>query len=175
MEDKHNASPRNCSLRVDDFLYRKPTAYYRRTSKWRGTIRPAKPEAVYEYQTSTNQNTLYLTLGGVTITCDLISEETAPISDAEQEQLEAWGASEEGNLVRDASVAIIQEGTPQSPSQLLLNYYAIALLVDSIPATASGPRLDSSQKNALHHAASKLRPPDKPTSAPCTDPKSLHS
>ena len=126
-------------------------------------------QAVYEYQTSGSQNTLYLTLGGVTLTCNLLTEEAAPISEAEQQQLEVWGASEDANMVRDASLAIIEEGPQQSPSQLLLNYYAIALFVDGVPITASGPRLDGSRKNSLHHAVSKLRTPVEAVSAPCSD------
>jgi hypothetical protein len=126
-------------------------------------------QAVYEYQTSGSQNTLYLTLGGVTLTCNLSTEEAAPISEAEQQQLEVWGASEDASLVRDTSVAIIDEGPQQSPSQLLLNYYAIALLVDTVPVTASGPRLDNSRKSSLHHAASKLSTPIEPVSARCSE------
>jgi hypothetical protein len=123
--------------------------------------------ASYEYQASANLNNLYVTVGGVTLTFDLTTEEAAPISDAEQQQLDAWGASEDANTVRDTSIAIIDEGAQQSPSQLLLNYYAIALFVDTVPVTASGPRLDNSRKSSLHHAASKLRTPVEPVSASC--------
>ena len=55
------------------------------------------------------------------------------------------------------------------PSQLLMNYYAIALLLDSIPSTASGPRVDNSSKTALHHVASKLRTPVGPASSNCPE------
>lgn len=126
-------------------------------------------QAVYEYQTSGSQNTLYLTLGEVTLTCNLLTGEAAPISEAEQQQLEVWGASDDANIVRDASLAIIEEGTQQSPSQLLLNYYAIALFVDGVPITASGPRLDGLRKNSLHHAVSKLRTPVEAVSTSCSE------
>lgn len=125
--------------------------------------------ASYEYQASTNQNTLSITVSGVTLTFDLNTEEAAPLSDADQEQLQAWGASEDANIVRDTSIAIIDEGSQQSPSQLLLNYYAIALFVDTTPATASGPRPDSSPKSSLHHAVSKLSTPIEPVSARCSE------
>jgi len=126
-------------------------------------------QAVYEYQASGSQNTLYLTLGGVTVTCNLVTEEAAPVSEAEQQQLETWGASEDADMVRGASLAIIEEGPQQSPSQLLLNYYAIALYVDGVGITASGPRLDGSRKNSLHHAVSKMRSPLQPVSTSCSE------
>ncbi len=126
-------------------------------------------EAAYEYDSSASQNTLSITLGGVTLNCDLATEEAAPLSDAEQAQLEAWGTSDDANMVRDASLVIIDEGPQQTPSQLLLNYYAIALFVDTIPATASGPRLDSPRKNSLHHAVSSFSAPANAVSAPCPE------
>jgi hypothetical protein len=138
---------------------------YSGMSRGDGTI---VAEAVYEYQPSASQNTLSLVLGGVTLTCDLSTEETSALSEAEQSQLEAWGAGEDANMVRDALLAIIEDGPQQSPSQLLLNYYAIALYVDAMPITVSGPRLDDSRKSSLHHAVSQLRTPPQTVSDSCS-------
>ncbi len=126
-------------------------------------------EAVYQYEQSANQNVLSFTIGGVTITLDLNTQEALPISDDDQQRLEAWGASEDATLVRDTSVAIIDQGA-QQPFEVVQNYYAIAILLDTIPGTAMGPRMNSPAKSALHHAISKLNAPSNTLSKPCSEP-----
>jgi len=70
-------------------------------------------EAVYEYQSAYNQNNLYLTVGGVTLTFNVATEEVAPISDSDEAQLDSWGSSDDASIVRDTCVAIIEDGPNQ--------------------------------------------------------------
>jgi hypothetical protein len=126
-------------------------------------------EAVYQYEQSANQNVLYFTIGGVTITFDLNTQEALPISDDDQQRLEAWGASEDATLVRDTSVAIIDQGA-QQPFEVVQNYYAIGILLDTISGTARGPRLNTSERSALRHAVSRLTAADDPIAKPCSQP-----
>ena len=80
---------------------------------------------------------MYITLGGVTLTFDLNTQEAVPISDSDQQRLDAWAASEDATLVEDTSVAIINDGSQQANSEVLLNYYAVAMLVDNVPPSES--------------------------------------
>jgi hypothetical protein len=116
-------------------------------------------EAVYEYQQPTNRSILYITLGGVALTFDLNTEEVGPLTDADEAHLNAWLASEDGHLVQDTSVAIINNGPEQTEPELLLNFYAIAMLVDTNPPAESASRsLDKKKSSRAHHASFKPAP-----------------
>ncbi|HLL73852.1 MAG TPA: hypothetical protein VK421_01035 [Pyrinomonadaceae bacterium] len=88
-------------------------------------------QAAYEYEEAANRSVLYITIGGVTLAFDLNTQEPSPISDADQERLNAWAQSEDAALVDQTSVAIIEQGGQQASTELLLNYYAVAMFVDS--------------------------------------------
>jgi hypothetical protein len=119
-------------------------------------------EAVYEYEQPTNRSMLYITLGGVTLNFDLNTQQAGELSDADQQRLDAWAASEDASLVEDTSVALINNGSQQSNSEVLLNYYAVAMFVDNIPPPpeTAAARINAPRKTrtALHHAVRNLIP-----------------
>ncbi|HEY9283011.1 MAG TPA: hypothetical protein VIP46_06120 [Pyrinomonadaceae bacterium] len=87
-------------------------------------------QALYEFESAANRSVLQVTIGGVTIAFDFNTGQTSPTSDADQERLSAWAQSEDAPLVDQASVEIIRQGGQQAATELLLNYYAIAMMVD---------------------------------------------
>jgi hypothetical protein len=102
-------------------------------------------QATYEYEDAADRSMLYVTLGGVTVALDLNTQEAVPVSDADQARLDQWAQSQDASLVDEASVAIIQQGAGQASPELLLNYYAIAMMIDpaqGVPTEegAAGPR-----------------------------------
>lgn len=94
-------------------------------------------QATYEYEDAANRSMLYITITGVTLTFNFNTEEVGPVTDVDSERLNAWLQSEDGRLVQDTSIAIIEQGSQQAESELLLNYYAVAMLIDSNPPSES--------------------------------------
>jgi hypothetical protein len=113
-------------------------------------------EAIYDYEKATGRNMLYITLGGVTLSFNLNTQEPGELSDADQQKLDAWATSQDATLVQDASASIITDGSQQADPEILLNYYGVAMLVDFTPPTASIPKKQIRGKNALHHAVGTL-------------------
>jgi len=93
------------------------------------------------------QDLLYITLGSVTLSFDLITEEVGPVSDSDLAWLEAWLVSQDGRTTQDASVALVQQGSQQPDNEALLTYYLVAVLLDSNPATQAARKIpDRMQK-----------------------------
>ena len=115
-------------------------------------------EAVYQYERSTGQNMLYLTLGGVTLTFNLDTQKAGPITDADQQKLDAWAASEDAALVEEASVAIINDAyqQPENTTEALLNYFVLGMFVDNMPPSESASITRKKDQAVLHHAVGRL-------------------
>jgi hypothetical protein len=111
-------------------------------------------EAVYNYQDATGNSILTITLGGVALTFDMKNEDAPEVSEADAQRLASWAATEDASLVQDTSIALIQYDGQEGYQDTLLNYYAVAMLVDFTPPTALGPRPSRALTHA-HHAVSK--------------------
>src|SRR5687768_15811406 len=111
-------------------------------------------EAVYNYEDATGNSILTITLGGVALTFDMKNEDAPEVSEADAQRLAAWAATEDASLVQDASIALIQYDGQEGYQDTLLNYYAVAMLVDFTAPTALGPR-PSRPLTRAHHAVSK--------------------
>jgi len=132
----------------------------------------------YEYEASTNRSVLYITISGVTLSFNLNTLEVGPVTDLDSERLNAWLEGEDGRLVQDASVAIIEQGSQQADAELLLNYYAVSMLVDTNPSSESTSRNSSGGGRAVRTtlagfgAASGSRAVGEPTET-CWSPDKL--
>ncbi|HBB90030.1 MAG TPA: hypothetical protein DC047_20695 [Blastocatellia bacterium] len=108
--------------------------------------------ATYEYQEAAQRSTLYITLGSVNLVFDLDTDEAGPITAVDEDRLNEWLTSEDGRLVRDTSIAIIQQADQQTYPELLLNYYAVAMLVDNDPPAESAIKIMKKTSMRAHHA-----------------------
>lgn len=111
-------------------------------------------EAVYNYNQPTGSSLLTITIGGVTLTFDLMTGEPGPFSDADAEKLNNWLMTNDGRLVQDASVAVIDSGYQQADPEYLQNYYAVAMLVDTNPSPEA--RSDRNGSDRLHTSLARL-------------------
>jgi hypothetical protein len=65
----------------------------------------------YQYDSAASQNIFNISLGGVSFSFDLnTQEQVSPVSDADVEQVQAWLNSSDGQLVRETGIALIQQG-----------------------------------------------------------------
>ncbi len=55
-------------------------------------------EATYELDRPYNGSQLHMTLGGVTVTFDLLSQDAYPLSDTDQARLQVWATSDEARI-----------------------------------------------------------------------------
>jgi len=69
--------------------YQPNADYYYSDSEMTKSDGTVMVEAVYEYEQPTSRSVLYITLGGVTLTFDLNTQEAVPISDSDQQRLDA--------------------------------------------------------------------------------------
>ena len=115
-------------------------------------------QTTYEYEETANRNMLYITIAGVTLTFNLNTGEEGPITDEEQARLNAWIESEDGRLVQDASDAILEQGQGQVEGELLLNYYAVTMMVDTIPPSESASKSNAKGKNSSRVARARSVP-----------------
>ena len=136
--------------------YQPDAEYYYSDSEMTNSDGTVMVEAVYNYEQSTAQNTLSITLGGVTLSYDLNNPDAWPVSDTDEQRVESWASTDDAALVEDTSTAIVSQGAQQADPHNLLNYYAVAMLVDFSPPTASGARVNK-RRDALHHAISSLQ------------------
>jgi hypothetical protein len=105
--------------------------------------------SVRELNRYAGQDMLYMTLGSVTLTFNLNTEEVGPVSDADLAWLNAWVVSADGLLVQDTSISLIQYGDTQTLAEPLLNYYFVAMAVDTNPPSESASKiLDKRGKTA---------------------------
>lgn len=111
--------------------------------------------AVRELDRPAGQDMLHMTLGGVTLTFNLNTEEVGPISDAELAWLNSCVMGGDGQMVQDTSISLIQYGDTQTMAEPLLNYYFVAMAVDTNPPMESASKiLDKRGKSArASHAA----------------------
>lgn len=124
--------------------------------------------ATYQFEEPTNRNVLYMTVGGVTITLDLNTLEMLPLTEVDQQRLEEWANTEEAALALDTLMAIVAQGWDQ-PIEVLLNYYALAVLFETGSDSSARMQPRGSRKVVLHHAVRKLKNPDQVMSRPCSD------
>lgn len=116
--------------------------------------------AVRELDRSVSQELLYITLSGVTLTFDLNAEGAlGPVSDADLEQLNAWVVSQDGRAVQDTSIALVQQGNQQAEKEPFLNYYFVAMLVDTDPPVESASTIMGRRGKSLRATRTSLAPP----------------
>jgi len=87
-------------------------------------------EAVYEFDQGSGLDRLDVTLGEVTISFDLATKTTLPISEQDQAKLQQYAQSQDLQLVQDVSVALLQNQEQFADLELLFGFLAIAMLVD---------------------------------------------
>lgn len=127
---------------VEDYYYS-----YSEMSRSDGTL---LVQATYEYEQPTNLNMLYINAGGVALSFDLNTEQPGPITASDLERLNQWLTSQDGILVQDTSVAIIEQGSQQADPELLMNYYAVAMMVDNNPPPETALKINNKGKSAHH-------------------------
>jgi hypothetical protein len=113
-------------------------------------------EAAYQYDEASGRNTFSATLNGVTFNVDLDSQqEITPVSDADVDRVNAWLNTEEGQMVQQVGLAIIQEGQNQPENEALLTYYLVAMMVGDDSTTEAALRLPKQRKRSIrtHHAS----------------------
>ncbi len=122
-------------------------------SKGDGTV---LVNASYENDTSVSQNLVVVTIHGVTLTFNLNTLEVGPVSDADLDALNDWLATEDGHLVQQTGVALVQQGHQEPDNEALLIYYLISLIVDTdSPGQAALKIVNQRDRSvALHHAQS---------------------
>src|SRR5437870_3060417 len=92
--------------------------------------------AVDELDRSSDYNFLRITLGGSTIVIDLQAQQGLPVSDADQEALNAWAASTDAATTRDTSIALLDSYDPANPEPWLPHLGVVLLLAPSSQGTA---------------------------------------
>lgn len=120
-------------------------------------------QATYEFEASTDRSMLYITISGVTLSFNLNTEELGPVTDEDLERLNQWLTSDDGRLVQDTSVAIIQQGPQQGDPEPLKNYYAIAMLVDNNPPAETALKINNKRRVLAHHPVRTLASLNTPT------------
>ena len=113
-------------------------------------------DAIYQYNSAASQNVVYITLHGVTLTFDLNADEVGPVSDSDLDQLNEWLATDDGHLVQQTGVALVQQGHQEPENEALLTYYLISLLVDIDSPTQAALKIITERDKTLglHHAKS---------------------
>jgi hypothetical protein len=94
-------------------------------------------------------------MDGVTLTFDLNTQEPGAFSDADAETLNNWLATDDGRLLQDACVAVIDQGAQQIDPEALQNYYAVAMLVDTHPPPQS--KSNETKNSALHASLARFQ------------------
>jgi hypothetical protein len=84
--------------------------------------------AAYELDRPSDYSILHITLGGVTLTYNLETQEAYPVSDQDRAALEAWLAGADGSLARSASASVIDQGY-QPTEDVWTGHVAIAMLL----------------------------------------------
>lgn len=107
-------------------------------------------EAVYEFDQGSGLDRLDVTLGEVTISFDLATETTLPISEQDQAKLQQYAQSQDLQLVQDVSIALLQNQEQFADLELLFGFLAIAMLVDPadhVPLEETTPEETVSKAN----------------------------
>jgi hypothetical protein len=117
-------------------------------------------QTVYQYDEQANRNTLSVTLNGVTFNFDIdAAQEITPVSDEDLDRFYSWRESDEGLLVRQAGVALVQQGYQEPDNDALLTYWLVAMMVDDASTTQAVYRLPERPAKSIrsHHASSDMR------------------
>jgi hypothetical protein len=138
--------------------YRPEEDYYYSYSEMSRSDGTPLAQATYEFEEPTDRSMLYITIGGVTLSFNVNTQELGPVTEADLERANQWLASEDGRLVQDTSVAIIEYGDPEANWELLLNFYSVAMLVDNNPPLESAKKLNSKARSLAHHARRRSLP-----------------
>lgn len=81
----------------------------------------------YELDRPSNYSIMHVTLGGVTLTYNLDTQEAYPISDSDRDALYQWLASADGGLARETSAALLDQG--YQPTDVWMGHAATAMLL----------------------------------------------
>jgi hypothetical protein len=124
-------------------------------------------DAIYESDTAANQNTFTATLDGITLSLDLNTGQPGWVSDEDLDHLNAWVFSEEGQLVQQAAIALIQEEQQHPDNETLLIYCLVAMVMDSNPPFEAS--LDKSPRATFgnHHTIVTTRADRAPSQQLC--------
>jgi hypothetical protein len=114
--------------------------------------------SVRELDRYNNQDMLYITLDGVTLPFDLNAGEAGPVSDADIALLNDWLAGQEGHLVEDTGIALVQQGSQQMGRDEWLNYCFVAMLVDTEPPAEAASRVLEKGGRAFRVARASFTP-----------------
>lgn len=116
-------------------------------------------EAVYEREQPEGRDILYMTLDGVTFTFDLYSQQVSGVSEADAAKVDAWLNTDDGMLVRQAGVALVEQGYQEPDNEALITYYVVAMTVGIDSTTQAVLKIsDEREKSSRAHHASRLPP-----------------
>ena len=113
-------------------------------------------ETTLEYSEPAQRNVLYITLNSVQFAIDLNAQrEIVPVSEADKAGVDAWLDTDDGRLVQQAGIALIQEGTDDPQNDALLTYWLVALMVGDDSNTQAMSLLRNRRKASprTHHAS----------------------
>lgn len=129
--------------------------------------------AVYELNRPTNYSLLHITLGGVTLTYNLYTEEAYPLPEEEQRRLEVWASSGEVVIAQNTSIALLDQSQAVDP-KVMVGFVATAMQLDPAehvspddPIVKANPTRKRSVRDAVMRFAKLETPRSGNSLTPC--------
>jgi hypothetical protein len=112
-----------------------------------------------EYNEDTSRSMFYVTLNGVQFSIDLNAhQEVVPVSEEDRAKVGQWLETEDGRLVRQAGIALIQQGANEPENEALLTYWLVAMMVGDDSSAQAALRLTNKRKPSPRSHHGSIRP-----------------